>query len=767
MKKVIFVLILTTLLIYSVTAYSLPKNDINQGINPPPEKIISYTDTNIENVPDLKILLSKGGVSKVQIFFNETVNLSGVREKDLYTSVELDGNKLKIDYNQIPNLKNKNKYLKFYPQSDNYPHILEWAEFPIPLINNTFCIECTNIWTDGENLYYNINSNRATYFYKPKTELTITDSSKTQRIIQGEEIIFYANYTNVSNNQPINSASTICKINNKLMQFNSTSNLYEYTKTSETIGTNSYSIICSDDNFDTIIREENYEIEDPILTQYCTEINNSITLTSNQNCRDNPIQLTTENIFLDCNNHEITFINNTPIEVLASNITIKNCIIKDSKKGIISSNNDETIITNTNFTNNTEQSIYITNANNILIQNTKFQNTGGGIYFYQTSNSKISQIISENTNPYPGIAIYRSHNNVFENSNIKNAQQYLSSPTGQDGIHLKSCQNNTFTNITSTENGHHGVILLVEQYSNIDTKNNIFQNCNFSNNSIFGFVFSIVETEGIEKTIKNTLKNSILNNNIQAGISIYEGELGDYVGNKITTNTINYNPKGIEFKDTTISGILIESNHIEHNWQGISLRGENNTIQNNTFKNNQKGIYTFLSNGATIINNTIEGSQYYGIEISWGNLGFFEISDNQIFNNDHGIVLSEINNSQVTNNNIYDNNIGMYFFKANNNIINLNSITTNSQYGVVLNQSNDNDFQTTTIQDNIINVYQEDSTGNIFNSKIIRKSIKDVVSRARVISIIKDETTKPKDVLEEEQASIKTKPNLNNQNIYK
>ncbi len=180
-----------------------------------------------------------------------------------------------------------------------------------------------------------------------------------------------------------------------------------------------------------------------------SDIATNTVLESDLHCAGRALTIAADNIILDCNGHSITGVGNSGIGIYAqdrTNITIKNCIIKDVfNAGIRFKSTDKSTVFNNNIsgvdygmyihlsTNNTFKSNTITKTNlyglflltsnynevtSNLIQNN--ERTGIGLFLQAYNNKIYSNIIKNNT--YFGIVVDSNsnanlfYNNFFENS---------------------------------------------------------------------------------------------------------------------------------------------------------------------------------------------------------------------------------------------------------------------------------------------------------------------------------------------------------------
>ena len=178
-----------------------------------------------------------------------------------------------------------------------------------------------------------------------------------------------------------------------------------------------------------------------------------------------------------------------------------------------------------------------------------------------------------------------------------------------------------------------------------------------------------------------------------------------------------------------ISGIKFVGNNSEIHNTALSIQGDYNQIENNTFTELGWGVYIYMGNHNSIIGNTVIANLQSGIviEANGGTMSDNNISENQIINNggmgvhiegsgvayplhtnisantiigNHsaGVYLASARYSNVCMNNIYDNyTFGIEVVSSHFNTIGENNLLNNdvgavagSDYGIALDASNEN-----------------------------------------------------------------------------
>jgi len=197
------------------------------------------------------------------------------------------------------------------------------------------------------------------------------------------------------------------------------------------------------------------------------------------------------------------------------------------------------------------------------------------------------------------------------------------------------------------------------------------------------------------------------------------------VGNGSEETTINASGNLDTMKITAdwvnVSGFMVKGSGSDYGDAGIRVESNNNTISNNTFSDNNIGLYVYRSDNNSITNNraTLNYGSGYSIDHSNKNtitnntassnedVGFnlFDSYNNTITHNAansngiSGIYLIGSRNI-LTKNNASDNNFGIELLSSNNNTISNNTVNFNKYYGIQLNDSPNNTIANNTFNSN-------------------------------------------------------------------
>jgi hypothetical protein len=347
------------------------------------------------------------------------------------------------------------------------------------------------------------------------------------------------------------------------------------------------------------------------------------------------------------------------IELFSDGATIKNSKIKFSlSTGILVNGSSEHIINNNYFSNNTH-AISIINANRT---NTLFNN-----------------VFIDN---YIGIG--------FENSNVEiiNAN-FTSTYFDSSSISLGGYKSEIYIQNCTIRYSDIGFYF---EKSDIEIYNSFIYNIGY-----IGIYNSYFHMEG--STIRNVYELFSLNN----------------VTSDIRNCTFTQSEKGIEIISS--QNFIFENNQFSsiESW-GLEIRGcINISIKNNYFNNNIIGLF-IISSYIEIMNNEIKNSSFVGIDCEYveGN-----IKNNNILNNDAGIILNNFN-GKILNNTITNNNNGILIEKSIA-YIEDNLIANNSEWGINISEG-----EISITKNSYSSVYHSpNNLGRLIKTKSLKIIVKD------------------------------------------
>jgi len=284
--------------------------------------------------------------------------------------------------------------------------------------------------------------------------------------------------------------------------------------------------------------------------------------------------------------------------------------------------------------------IYCINCINVTIKDISLNKNGNGIFFWNTTNSRIQNVNASN-NIY-GIYLSYSQNNML-NGNTANLNM------GYAGIFLDNSSNNTVNESTANSNDNRGIQLL---YSD----NNWLDNNNASNN-LYGII--------VDYSNNNTLSNNTANQNLR-GMTLSSSS-----NNRLTGNDANWNNEyGINLwysKNNLIHNNKLTGNDANRNSEyGVNLwNSRNNLIHNNKLTENNEfdtNMWYFIHN-KPLTGNDANWNNEYGINM-WNPNNNIIYNITLTENYEYGIRLWDSNDNLIHNN--YFNNINNAWDNGNN-----------------------------------------------------------------------------------------------------
>ena len=632
------------------------------------------TDLQTVNVSSIQgLILHKQGYGK--IIFNQIINLSGGFDFD--SNVRINYNNIFINSSNEPKL-NVSANLSF--EQINYVQ-------PVSLFNGEICEDCVIQSYSGGIFNFSV-PHFSNYSVAENTSLMIWDNNEQNSTLYNgsltkyvnEEIIFFANYSNISSGEAITGAVCLINFNNSpeinySMQYDSSNGVYYGNNTFVEQGEYLYNITCSAQNFATLKVSDSIYVQILNITpiSQCGLINapGKYVLTQEINSTGTCLTVNVDDVEIDCQGYTINYdtagtnvrmgINAVDGTNPHNNLTVKNCVlVKPTNVGnsgygiMLTRYSNSKLINNTIYTNGTTDNygIYLTtNSQNNLIENNKIYSSGSS---------------SGNAGLY---ILTGSSNNVLRNNNIYTYGTTTGYGIWISGVTTPSNNNTIYSNNISTAGtgaNNYGIYLYRNvSHSNI-TANVILTSGTTTNHGIYG-----VGTTGLEVN-NNTIESNRINvTGSAATITNYGVYISSNANNNAITNNTIYT-----FGTTANYGIYLLGT--------TTLTSNNNSIISNIIR----------TNGTTTNN--------YGIRISTNANGNVveqnDIATSGTSGND-GIYLSGTatipsNNNLILKNNIYASgsttgNYGVLLItNANFNVVAYNSILaagSSTNYGVYVN----------------------------------------------------------------------------------
>ncbi|HYN44536.1 MAG TPA: NosD domain-containing protein [Candidatus Limnocylindrales bacterium] len=255
---------------------------------------------------------------------------------------------------------------------------------------------------------------------------------------------------------------------------------------------------------------------------------------------------------------------------------------------------------------------YCISCVNVTIKDLNLNRNDVGVFFWNTTQSRIQNITSSNNNH--GISLSSSNNNTVSGNNVNSNNNH--------GISLESSRNNSLSANNVSNNCYNYTCLgiyLSSSSNNMLTGNNASKNgigislFSSSNNMITGNDASN-NGEGIWlfDSRNNTIRRNIANLNNGESILLFNSGNNILSDNNANSNSLN----GIyvdSSNNNTISG-----NNVSNNGEGIWLYNSSNNMLtgNNASRNNERGISVYSSSNNTLYGNDVSNNNY-GISLKF------------------------------------------------------------------------------------------------------------------------------------------------------
>jgi len=227
-------------------------------------------------------------------------------------------------------------------------------------------------------------------------------------------------------------------------------------------------------------------------------------------------------------------------------ITIKDLTLKNNSAGVFFWNTSNSRVENVNVSNNGYGILLSSSINNTITSNTANDNEGGMGLSNSNDNMLSGNTIDGNE---VGILLVRSSNNTLQNNNVSNNEGV----TFQGGIIIAGSSNNLLVN-NNVSNSACGIVL------NRARNNNVLMNNTVSNNE-YGIALS-------EDANNNILKGNTVDSNSQYGVYVSESH-----SNTITCNLVQNNTRGFYLDDGSAANNISYNNIIENGNYSIATGG--------------------------------------------------------------------------------------------------------------------------------------------------------------------------------------------------
>lgn len=269
-----------------------------------------------------------------------------------------------------PNLIIFNETFSAYNIPSNITFVsLPYNKRPVVYRNGVLCSSpsCNITSYSGGNLTFEV-AGFSNYTSGPNARLEVWDQNDPDHeflnITKGNNITFFANYTNVTSGLYISSAQ--CNISfadsfNKVMNYNATTKLFEYTRNFTLAGLYTYNVTCSDSNYESLNVSDLVDV----LTSCATPpsgINWTIP----------------ENKTVTCNNDLITF--SDQVLIMNANTTLILNFTKfnysfPTAQTLINASNTSTVVLNNSVIEGANTAATLDIAGTAILENFTFNNT--------------------------------------------------------------------------------------------------------------------------------------------------------------------------------------------------------------------------------------------------------------------------------------------------------------------------------------------------------------------------------------------------------
>jgi parallel beta-helix repeat protein len=309
--------------------------------------------------------------------------------------------------------------------------------------------------------------------------------------------------------------------------------------------------------------------------------------------------------------------------VNCQNISVKNCDFTNNFEGMLIAGTTNSSIKNCSFGNNDGHGMYIISSLENTVKNCTFRNSfWDGIYLYESSGNIVENCSCYNS--IMGIGLYYCMNNTLRGQRVDLCNV---------GIQFSSCRSNILKDSEMVQCGLQVTGSSPAEYMNdVDTSNTVngkpvYYYINETNRTIPSDAGQVIliscnsclvsnlnlnnASIGIELAYSrmNTITNNILNANRVVAIDLDGSDNND---NIIRENIIQENNHGIDI-DSSFNNV-IQGNMLSENGLGFSFdSSRRNIIVGNTIQDGYYGMYFDHSSLNTLTSNTIRNTSIFGL----------------------------------------------------------------------------------------------------------------------------------------------------------
>ncbi|UCH89201.1 MAG: right-handed parallel beta-helix repeat-containing protein [Thermoplasmata archaeon] len=420
----------------------------------------------------------------------------------------------------------------------------------------------------------------------------------------------------------------------------------------------------------------------------------------------------------------------------AQNCRIESCNVTDNNYGILMEKCSNNIIrNNTSYDNRNGALSFRTSSNNNNIYNNFFKFDGMGF-----SDTCTGNVITNNTIINGNFGVSYTSGNIIKNNSLTKGGFSL------NGNKFKHYTGNT-VHMNNTVNGKPVVVLDSQVGGNVSVDsgqiylvnctNVIVENQNCTNAYYGIYLFS---------SNNNYIRNNTVNDNAGRSIYLYRSSY-----NRVINNTILNNNYGINIQSYSDHNIIANNEINNSNYPGIELavssfnRIENNSVNythdhginidsgskynvldNNTSNHNFFYGVEFLydSHFNTIKNSISNHNRQSGLHITYGSSGCTVENNTFNYNRWNGMSAYDSIGNTIINNNCSENNeSGIYlYYNGEYNILINNTCTLNTLYGIYVN-SPGNTFEDNYLRSNSNGIRLYTNKNTLLNNLIINNTI--------------------------------------------
>ncbi len=627
---------------------------------------------------------------------------------------------------------------------------LPYRATPIIYQDGEPCLECViRSYADGE-LIFDV-PHFTNYSAGANANLTIWDSFEGSSANTSENVVFSANYTNVTSGAFITGAT--CSISYGDGDGESMaegSDLYNATHNYSVSGTKTWNVTCSASGYETLNVSDTVSIVNsgPSCVGATTNftcgqnVTESCTLTTNLTSDRTCFTIDADNVTIDCAGHTISG-NSTAYAYGIyssgkSNYTVIGCVIAGFDVGIYIHQGSGNTLTGLNITTTVNNyidgpyasAIYPSSTNYLTVANSTLTSLYGmGMRFYNSNHGVVENVtlIANSTASRVGLDFYGSNNNTIRNCTGRGVNGGIRLFTGStQNLIIDSLGNGTNYGIVFSLNSNNTLI----NSTGVSTSGNGIRLSNSHQNTLIGSTAqtSSGQAASLVSSENNTFVSVTFTSASGAGINLSSSPNTLFINN---SNDVDYNGTTLKYVADATSGANTSSHGNVGWWPLPASNGSDATSQSMTawynitsgrnadgsanaslryWRNNVVALTTACGTldapGTHLVQNNVNSSgtcfminasyvtldcQGHTINYSQSSLGY-------------GVNISSVSNVTVRNCSIIKGDSGVasaygIFLSGSGHLIEKNTISTksSSSYGVIINVANESTINNNTI----------------------------------------------------------------------